>query len=181
MSATIIPLRREERIMSNEYDDIPVPERELEAWKQIDTVDTDAFGDKFFERLAQDIERAAAAPPADVIPLRSRRPVVYAAVALAAALLLGLGLLLREPTTTAPDGIVTTTEEPTPSIEDIARVLGASAMAAVLEGADEDESATLLASREWTTSEDDDLLPISYGSLLEGLDDVDDYDSFFPL
>ena len=176
MSATIIPLRREERIMSNEYDDNPVPERELEAWKQVDTVDTDAFGDEFFEGLARDIERAAAAPPAEVIPLRSRRPVMYAAVALAAAMVLGLGLLLREPGTTAPDDMVATAEEPTPSIE-----VGASAMQAVLDGADEDESATLLASREWTASEDDDLVPTSYGSLLEQLDDVDDYDSFFPL
>ena len=168
--------------MAHEHDDAPVPDRELEAWREADTVDTEAFDDNFFDTLARDIELAAASPTADVIPLRSRRPLLIAGAAIAAALLIGLGLLLRDPPgADAEPTPVAATEEPTPSIEDLARAVGASAIAAVLDGADEDETASLLASRGWITEEDDDVLPSTYGSLLEQLDDLEDYDSFFPL
>lgn len=168
--------------MTDQRDDPPVSERELAAWRQLDVLDPEPFGDRFFDDLARDIERAVATPPPRVIPLRSRRPRLIAGLALAAALLLGFGLLLRDPPAPTDESpSVAAAEEPTPSIEDIARALGASAVTAVLDGADEDDTLNLLATRSWTDDEDADLVPGSYGSLLEELDDLDDYDSFLSL
>ena len=189
MSATIIPLRpREEVPMTHEHDDVPVPDADLAAWADADVLDKSAYGDAFFDALAADIERAVDADDSTrstVVPLR-RRPVWPAALAMAAALLLGLGLLLR--TDPAAEGgpiasidPIDAAEDPTPSLDDVARALGASAMAAILDGADEDEADSLLASRDWLDLADDDAVPTSYGSLLEELDDVNDYDTFFPL
>ena len=189
MSATIIPLRpREEVPVTHEHDDVPVPDADLASWAEADVLDTAAYGDAFFDALAADIERAVDAEDAargTVVPLR-RRPVWPAALAVAAALLLGLGLLLRadpgsEGGPIASIDPVDVAEDPTPSLDDVARALGASAMAAILDGADEDEADSLLASRDWLDVADDDAVPTSYGSLLEELDDVNDYDTFFPL
>lgn len=183
MSADIIPLRpRTERTMTHEHDDSPVSADELAAWAGADVIDTSAYDDTFFDQLAADIERAVAEEQVqtNVVPLRPRRRLFVAVAAIAAAILLGVGLtFLGGPSESTP---VAEVEDPTPSLDDLARSLGASALADVLGGADEDEDTTLFASRDWLEVDtENDTVPTSYGSLLEELDDVDDYDTFFPL
>ena len=176
MSATIVPLRpRSEPTMTDDLQD-PVAEEDLAAWAATDLVDTAAFDDAFFDQLAADIDAAVAEPAGIVVPLRPRRP--HWVLAAAALILLGLALTLGD---RAPEAVDAVAEDATPSLDELARSLGASALQAVLDGADEDDTSALLASRSVTLTDDDDALPTSYGSLLEQLDDVSDYDTFFPL
>ncbi len=87
-------------------------DRDIEAWKHTDLVDTARYDDAFFESLAGDIESALdVAEASNVVTLASRRPKWPWLVAVAAAAAMPWSILPRVPE--APGPVAISPENPT--------------------------------------------------------------------
>jgi hypothetical protein len=123
----------------------------LSEWRSTDLVDADSYSADYFAPIGADIERALDLSTAREAPrvvtgasLWWQRPALAAAVA--AALLIAVGLLRAPPQSTAgPEAALATTE----SLEEVARELGRGLLDAASEDALVDDQASLSFLASW--------------------------------